>query len=66
METAWRIVGALCASAAVFGGVMAFALWITKGSAWMIAFLPLVMGGIASVDVIVLAPMFRDEELCLR
>jgi hypothetical protein len=62
MGDLWRIVGALCASAASFAAVFAFAFWVTSGSAWMLAFLPLFMASVVVPPILVLRNLFDGEE----
>lgn len=62
MKTAWLISAALCAGMAAFAAIFALAFWVTRGSAWMLAFFPLFVGVPVAAMVPILPLIFRDDE----
>jgi hypothetical protein len=62
MADAWRGLGAFIAAVTSFVAVFALGFWITKGSAWMIAFIPLAVAVPSALAMVILAPIFRDDD----
>jgi ABC-type uncharacterized transport system permease subunit len=45
-----------------FAAVFALAFWVTRGSAWMLAFFPAIIGVPFAVMIPILSVPLRDEE----
>lgn len=62
MSFVWRVMGAMCAGMAGFVGLFAVAFAVTGGSAWMLAFLPLFPAVMAAPIILILRPMFHEDD----